>query len=177
MKKIALLLCGIFIYLASFGQAVSERAVIPVSVNLISILRLTIVSGGNIEFTFTSIDDYNSGITGLSTVFEVASSQDFDVNASADAATLAGTDDPTNTLAGNTVELDVTVDDGDGVAIVGGTDIATIGAGATVIVNGGTAGTTHSCTIDWECGVTNPVTGVEPDRYATNVYLTVGPDL
>ncbi|MCB9002091.1 MAG: hypothetical protein H6537_09000 [Bacteroidales bacterium] len=45
----------------AFGQAVNDQAIIPVSVTLNSILRLTVVSGGNIDFVVNTIDQYTSG--------------------------------------------------------------------------------------------------------------------
>ena len=53
--------------IVGFSQAVKDRQVIPVAVNLNQVLRMTITNGGNIEFVFISIDDYRSGLSGDAT--------------------------------------------------------------------------------------------------------------
>lgn len=83
-----------------FGQ-VSDNAVIPVSVTLNSILRLTVTSGGNIQFVVTTIQHYTEGIYNApryTTNFVVSSSRDFNVNMTTEHATYftgleAGTED------------------------------------------------------------------------------------
>jgi hypothetical protein len=115
MKKRAMLILGLLaIGIVGFSQAVKDRQVIPVAVNLNQVLRMTITNGGNIEFVFNSIDDYRLGLSGNSGVsgsanpassdafyvtdFTVASSTRWDLNYGAEEATFIGTDDPTNTL-------------------------------------------------------------------------------
>lgn len=49
---------------AAFSQAIRDRNVIPVAVNLNEVMRMTISNGGNIEFVFNSINDYKRGISG-----------------------------------------------------------------------------------------------------------------
>lgn len=63
MKKLSLLLGAFLVTVAVFGQAVKDRNVIPVAVNLNQVLRMTITNGGNIEFVFNSIDDYKYGLS------------------------------------------------------------------------------------------------------------------
>ena len=172
MKKIALLLCGAFIYLATFGQAINDRAVIPVSVNLVSILRLTIKSGGNIEFTFNTIDDYNTGVTaGVVTQFTVASSQNFDVVFDSESANLIGTDSATHSIPGTEVIMAIAGATG---TITTPTNISAINGGLDVIEDG-VAGdaTANAYTITWTCGTSGNLLGYPPDRYATNVFLTL----
>lgn len=118
MKKI--FLATLFVAFAlqfSFGQAVKDRAVIPVAVNLNQVLRLTIQDGGNIEFTFNTIDQYKLGISGLTGVgnttmyttnFTVASSTRWELNYGSETATFIGTDNPANTLALDNVGFDLT---------------------------------------------------------------------
>ena len=48
---------------AAFSQAIRDRNVIPVAVNLNEVMRMTITNGGNIEFTFNTIDDYRLGLS------------------------------------------------------------------------------------------------------------------
>lgn len=63
MKKINLAAIMLFCGLSVFGQAVKDRNVIPVAVNLNQVLRMTITNGGNIEFVFNSIQDYKKGLS------------------------------------------------------------------------------------------------------------------
>jgi hypothetical protein len=113
MKKKALFIFGLLaIGIVGFSQAVKDRQVIPVAVNLNQVLRMTITNGGNIEFVFNSIDDYRLGLAGAAgiganedaanpfyvTDFTVASSTRWDLNYGAEEATFIGTDDPTNML-------------------------------------------------------------------------------
>ena len=107
MKKInflvAMLLCGT----AAFGQAVKDRNVIPVAVNLNEVLRMTITNGGNIEFVFNTIDDYKTGLSESTkggagfyeTDFTVSSSTRWKLSYGSETATFQGTDNPANTLA------------------------------------------------------------------------------
>lgn len=108
MKKKCLFIVGMLaITIVGFSQAVKDRQVIPVAVNLNQVLRMTIVNGGNIEFVFNSIDDYENGISGAAgnagdnfyvTDFTVASSTRWALTYGSEQATFIGTDDPTNTL-------------------------------------------------------------------------------
>ncbi|MFP4605983.1 MAG: hypothetical protein ACLFNJ_11450, partial [Bacteroidales bacterium] len=87
MKKLIVLLLVVFfgVNLQSFSQAVDDRAVVPVSVTLNSILRLNVESGGNIEFNFNTLEQYENGISGIdqddqySTKLTIASSVDWDL--------------------------------------------------------------------------------------------------
>ena len=53
-----------FAGVSSQAQAVRDRNVIPVAVNLNQVLRMSIYDGGNIEFVFNTIDDYRDGLSG-----------------------------------------------------------------------------------------------------------------
>ena len=126
MKKIRLMCAVVAILFATqfaSAQAIRDGAVIPVSVNLNEVLRITITTGGNIEFTFNSIDDYQYGLgaggvgptaangsnptgtTGLTTAqpyyetdFMVSASRRWELQYGAEQATFLGTDKVTNTL-------------------------------------------------------------------------------
>lgn len=115
LKKITLIAAGFFIGAASINaQAVRDRNVIPVAVNLNQVLRMTITNGGNIEFTFNSIDDYRFGLSGDAgtsgsanpatsdpmyvTDFTIASSTRWELSYGSEEATFIGTDNPANTL-------------------------------------------------------------------------------
>jgi len=104
------------ITVVGFSQAVKDRQVIPVAVNLNQVLRMTIVNGGNIEFVFNSIDDYENGISGAAgnagdefyvTDFTVASSTRWELTFGSEQATFIGTDDPTSTLLLDNVGYDL----------------------------------------------------------------------
>lgn len=115
MKKLLLISMAVLILQVSFGQAVRDRNVIPVAVNLNQVLRMTISNGGNIEFTFNTIDQYKLGISGdqatsvssgavtsdpmYVTDFIVASSTRWSLTYGAEEATFTGTDNPANALA------------------------------------------------------------------------------
>lgn len=115
MKKVLLTTAALLIFCAGlFAQAVKDRQVIPVSVNLNQVLRMTITNGGNIEFVFNSIDDYRSGLSAdaatsgsanpatsdgfYQTDFTVSSSTRWLINYGSEQATFIGTDNPANNL-------------------------------------------------------------------------------
>jgi hypothetical protein len=193
MKKLSFLLLSLGISILTYAQPVADNAVIPVSVNLNSILRLNVTSGGNIEFTFTNIDQYTNGLSNTDrydTHFTVASSVDFDVDLSTEDATFIGADNPANTMNLNFVAYEVT-SNGSG---VDGTNWNFIGAPATpedltqtpafpivASVGGFGAGdvTQNAFIINWECGTAATGGGdllsasLPADRYTTNVYLVL----
>ena len=116
MKKLMLSLFAFGIISTGISQAVSDRNTIPVGVNLNKVLRLTINSGGNIEFTFNTIDQYKDGISGATvgvaaggaalagvglgamymTNFTVSSSTKWELQYGAEGATMLDVDDPSN---------------------------------------------------------------------------------
>ena len=116
MRKInfvaVMLLCGATV----FGQAVKDRNVIPVAVNLNQVLRMTITNGGNIEFVFNTINDYKNGLSAATATTGVMYETDFTVSSStrwkltygAETATFQGTDDPSHNLALNNVGFELT---------------------------------------------------------------------
>jgi hypothetical protein len=115
MKKIFSIAIALFtITTAANGQAVRDRNVIPLAVNLNQVLRMSITDGGNIEFTFNSIEDYRSGLSGDAGTsgsanpatsdpmyvsnFIIASSTRWELSYGSEQATFIGTDNPANTL-------------------------------------------------------------------------------
>jgi hypothetical protein len=114
MKKIFLATATIFMFSTmGFGQAVRDRNVIPVAVNLNQVLRMTVTNGGNIEFVFNTIDEYKNGIDGTGnsfyqTNFTVASSTRWALTYGAEDATFIGTDNPANALALDNVGFGIT---------------------------------------------------------------------
>lgn len=116
MKKVNFLAIMLFCGLTAFGQAVRDRNVIPVAVNLNQVLRMSISNGGNIEFVFNTINDYKNGLSkelGLAgasyeTNFSVSSSTRWKLTYGAETAAFQGTDNPSNTLALDNVGFELT---------------------------------------------------------------------
>lgn len=199
MKKILISFMALALTFGANAQAVSDNAVIPVSVSLTGILRLNVVSGGNIEFVVNTLNQYQNGIKntqGTDTKFTVSSSTDFDVTLAAEDATFIGADNPANLMPLDNVSF-VLQTSGTG---QGGTHYtvpaATGGGGSAVtpthlsntainIVKGAagqSAGDSkkNAFTIHWS--LNNPQESssgsllsqnLAPDRYSTNVFLTV----
>jgi hypothetical protein len=195
MRKLLFTLALAVLSQVSFGQAVNDQAIIPVSVTLNSILRLTVVSGGNIDFVVNTIDQYTNGINNggsdarWQTNFTVSSSQDFDVTLAAEDATLMGQDDPGHTMPLDNIGFDLTATGG-----VVGTNwtlpllVLPLTNGQQFIVTGAagaSAGdaTQNDFTIQWRLGTgeggMNGLSLLEqslsPDRYITNVFLELVP--
>ncbi|MDD4673626.1 MAG: hypothetical protein PHI03_11890 [Bacteroidales bacterium] len=191
MKKLVLGAAMLLFAQFSFGQAVNDNVIIPVSVTLNSILRLTVVSGGNIEFVVNTIDDYTSGINSggtdvrYHTIFTVSSSQDFDVTLRSEEDDLLGQDNTANVLDGANVGYDLTGGTGvDGTnwnlpaAIEGlSSTAATIVDGVASLAAGDAV--QNRFVIRWRLGTqegnmagTSLLAQSNPaDRYVTNVFL------
>ncbi|MFP3860751.1 MAG: hypothetical protein ACLFUW_08005 [Bacteroidales bacterium] len=207
MKKLIVLLLVVFfgVNLQSFSQAVDDRAVVPVSVTLNSILRLNVESGGNIEFNFNTLEQYESGISGIgendqySTKLTIASSVNWDLVMGAEDDGLVSTDD-TTTEAGVmdlgyiTYEVAYTGSDLD-VGTTGDVDIPSSG-NATELLQltddmdpiieavGNNAGDVNKneFRVDWACGSTddNAIgrllgSDLTGGRYSTNVFFILQP--
>ena len=103
-SAIALIITG-----SAFAQPVSDRAVIPLGVTLVQILRIHVTNGGNIEFVFNDINDYKQGIQNsqgngfYDSDVQIASSTEWRLDMGAEDATFLGTDNPANTIALNNV--------------------------------------------------------------------------
>lgn len=170
----------------SFGQAVSDQAVIPVSVTLNSILRLTIISGGNIQFVVNTIDEYEFGVANsdrYTTTFSVASSRDFDVLLNAETANLIGSDDVSNIMPVNNIGF-VCPDNGGGATFVA--VLTSLGVAQIAVITGASAGGSdvNEFQIEWELG-TPAVAAIgsgsllgqslNPDNYVVNTFIVVDP--
>ena len=192
MKKITLSIIALFFAgQMSFAQAVSEHAIIPVSVTLNSILRLNVVTGGNIEFVVNTINQYSSGISNsarYTTNFTVASSTDFDVTLMAEDATLIGSDNSAHTMTLDNIGYATVAN-----AAAGGNDPANwslqaitvlTNAAATIVtgVANASAGDVvqNNFDIQWELGTSGGggmnassllSQSIKADRYVTNVFL------
>ena len=196
MRKLFFVTAMLLLSQFGFGQAVNDQAIIPVSVTLNSILRLTVVSGGNIDFVVNTIDQYTSGINSgggdarYQTNFTVSSSQDFDVTIRAEDATFLGQDNAANTMTLDNVGLDLS-ETGSGADpgnwALPGTVLALTNGAQNIVdgVVGAAAGGAdkNNFTIHWRLGTRegtmNPSTllaqSLTPDRYITNVFLELVP--
>ena len=196
MRKLFYAAALLLISQMGFGQAVNDQAIIPVSITLNSILRLTVVSGGNIDFVVNTIAQYTSGINNLGgdaryhTNFTVSASQDFDVTLRAEDATFLGQDNAANTMPLDNVGLDLT-ESGTGadpanwtlpIAVLPLTNVAqNIVTGSAGAAAGGAD--KNNFTIQWRLGTLeggmNTTTllaqSLTPDRYITNVFLELVP--
>ncbi|HEY6914919.1 MAG TPA: hypothetical protein VI413_09610 [Paludibacter sp.] len=116
MRKINFVAIMLFCGLTVFGQAVKDRNVIPVAVNLNQVLRMTVTNGGNIEFVFNTIDQYKNGLSAATattgvfyeTDFTIASSTRWKLTYGAETSTFVGTDNPANQLALDNVGFELT---------------------------------------------------------------------
>ena len=200
--KVCLTLMAGMFSVNSYCQPVSDRAVVPVALTLNQILRLNVVDGGNIEFVFNRIDDYETGIANADiydTQITVASSTSWQLNMGAEDATFIGVDNPANTLALGYVGFQITAG---GVHQFGAelTDLGTAAAAVIalpqypVTVVGSRAAATgvttnagdildNILTINWEANTAtagllsavDPIIDINqaPDRYVTNVLLDI----
>lgn len=196
MRKLLFTLALAVLSQVSFGQAVNDQAIIPVSVTLNSILRLTVVSGGNIDFVVNTIDQYTSGINSggadarWQTNFTVSSSQDFDVTLQAEDATLFGQDDPGHTMLLDNIGFDLTesglgADPGNWALPATVLALTNVAQNIVTGVAGASAGdaTQNNFTIQWRLGTSEDAMNgssllaqsLTPDRYITNVFLELVP--
>ena len=192
MRKLLLGVAMLLFAQMGFGQ-VSDNAVIPVSVTLNSILRLTVVSGGNIQFVVNTIEDYMFGIPNsprYTTRFNVASSRDFDVLIYSESATFAGMDyDGTSSTAFPIENIGFLVDDGVGSATVGTNNYNTVSPLSTATTPAledvwGGSSTVNIFDIQWELGTAAVLGGdpslleqnIAPDTYVGNVFINIVPN-
>jgi len=176
MKKLYSSIVALMLTISlSIAQPINDQVVIPMGITINSITRMQVVSGGNIEFVFSSLDDFSTGILytrGYSTVISLASSEAITVNLKADQAAFNG-DATAGTLALDKVQLQTLAANVTGVnitsafasAILTAADQAIATTAAAAVANG-------TFQIDWQCGVTNTCAGVAPDRYAANIIIT-----
>jgi hypothetical protein len=193
MKKMIIGVAMLLFANVGFGQ-ISDNAVIPVSVTLNSILRLTVVSGGNIQFVVNTIEDYTTGIANsprYTTRFNVASSRNFNVLIYSESTAFFGMNYESAGGTGNQMPLNnvgYTIDN------VGGATGGTVSVGTvtglsistTAVLSAVNAGSSAVNTFDinWELGTVanasmNAQTLLEQslasDTYVTNVFINVDP--
>lgn len=173
MKRIILSLA--LLGICGMGMAqVQDNAVIPVSVTINSVLRLQVNSGGNIQFVFNTMHQFNNGIDNTSnttTKFTVSSSRAFTVNLKAEDPNLIGL------TTGNSAPLSLL-----------SYNMAGTGAGVVSLTSEGLSNTEKAIVssaspisnanyeIEWEAGKVTAATDIPPDTYVTNVFLTLVPN-
>jgi hypothetical protein len=206
MKKIIYIVSAACLLLVgstqkAVAQPVSDHAVVPVAVTLNQILRLNVTNGGNIEFVFNTISDYDLGIANSAaydTDITIASSTRWSLEMFAESgATMTGTDNVANLLdtdyigfqleengahnfAGQLIDSQTAVGVAVALPAVSTTIITSGAAGAAATSNAGNV-LDNIIVINWECNTAglNAVTGntellnvdEDPDRYVTNVLL------
>jgi len=199
MKKYVILFLMIMMgyQASSYAQAVDDRAVVPIAVTLNSILRLNVKSGGNIEFNFNNLNQYQDGITNTTeydTKISVASSVNWTLNMGAEDDGLLNIDEVSSTpttMNRNFIAYSVDytgsrADATDYTITAGWNDLPHLNTSADdIITNAGTnAGGEgqNAFTIHWECGTSNTNGGsllgsnLTGGRYATNVFFILEPD-
>lgn len=187
MRKLLAGLCLILMSQVGFSQ-VTDQAVIPVSVTLNSILRLTIISGGNIQFVVNTIDQYENGIANsarYTTTFSVASSRIFDVLINSESGSFIGTDDVANVMDLDNVGFVCPTVAGGGTFNADAGDQEGLDQAQFTLITGRPAGgsAVNTFEIQWELGTlagsmhaTSLLSqSLPPDNYITNVFLVVDP--
>lgn len=176
MKKLLLGAAMLLFAQMGFGQSVSDNAVIPVSVTLNSILRLTVTSGGNIQFVVNTIDQYTNGIANndqYTSSFTVSSSRDFNVTMGAEDADFIGIETGATMPL---VNLQYTMGGTGGGAIAGLQPLLDITAPETIVTLAAGGGLLYE--IQWELGTVPPTLltqSLDADIYVTNVFLNLAP--
>jgi len=177
MRKLFFAAAMLLLSQAGFGQAVKDNAVIPVSITLNSILRLTVTSGGNIQFVVNTIDQYTSGIANsaqYTTNFVVSSSRDFDVTLGAEDPNFIGLETGT---AMDLAFLRYTVDGSAG-ANTTLTELPYLSSPEVIVSY--SAGGNLAYAIHWELGTGGTAgsllaANLPADIYVTNVFLNLVP--
>jgi len=179
MRKLFFVVAMLLFAQLSFAQAVKDNAVIPVSITLNSILRLTVTSGGNIQFVVNTIDQYTLGIGNndqYTTRFTVSSSRDFDVTMGAEDGDFIGLE---SGLTMDLAFLQYTMAGAGGGTIAGLNELVDLTAPETIVTR--LAGGNLEYEIQWELG--NPAgsagtlldASLPADIYVTNVFLNLAP--
>ncbi|MBQ9470196.1 MAG: hypothetical protein IJU72_04500 [Bacteroidales bacterium] len=172
MKRVFLALALLGICGTGMAQ-VQDNAVIPVSVTINSVLRMQVNSGGNIQFVFNTMDQFLTGITSTgntTTKFTVSSSRPYTVTLNSEDANLMGIS------TGATANLALLRYSLSGLGANTTTQPLT-NTSQTVVTNADPA-SNEDYSIMWEAGTDagNRATGIPPDTYVTNVFLTLVPN-
>ncbi|HOZ15559.1 MAG TPA: hypothetical protein PLH91_02050 [Tenuifilaceae bacterium] len=181
MKKV--LAGALLLLLSHFGysQTVSDQAVVPVSVTLNAILRLTVTSGGNIVFVVNTVDQYTNGIATsprTTTTFRVSSTRNFTVTMVPENNTHFVGIQTNNTTNFPITNVGIVCAGTSGVVIPAA--VAPLLATQTIVTSPAAANASY--TIGWELA-TNAVVGastllsqsIPADVYVNNMFLTLAP--
>ncbi len=180
MKKLFLIMVLAVLGITAKAQAISDMAVIPIGVTLNSIARLTVTSGGNIEFVVNTMDQYENGVEATeatTTTFSVACSQKFAVTIQADNVNMTPTTTtPTNPMPCSVVEFLPTATETDLLKINTMTNLTNI---AQYIIGtateGHAAGNFQSIKLAWSLAQNGKATyylsQFPSDRYVVNAFL------
>lgn len=186
MKKLFLAMGLAAMGFTASAQAISDMAIIPIGVTLNSIARITVTSGGNIEFVVNTMQQYQTGVqnsTAYTTTFSVASSNKFGVKLCADNDVLTPTTNTASDAVGMPVDLiEYTMDKNGTTAKVpeGIQQLSKPGAYIVGGIVGGTDGdksqeanTYSGIQIKWSLATEQPgeLTKYPSDRYVVNAYL------
>ncbi|MDX9853560.1 MAG: hypothetical protein RBS81_07265 [Tenuifilaceae bacterium] len=196
MKKMIIGVAMLLFANVGFGQ-VSDNAVIPVSVTLNSILRLTVESGGNIQFVVNTIEDYTTGIansTRYITNFNVASSRNFNVLIYSESDKLYGMnyfDDginpvtPSRGMDLDNIGFSVTAGAAASVGTNNASSVIALSTSTTPVLGTVSAGssTANQFSILWQLGTQAGgmknasllSQSITADTYVTNVFINVVP--
>lgn len=184
MKKLLISVCALGFALCSNAQAIVDNAVIPVSVNINSIMRMNVVSGGSIEFSFNTIEQYTKGIKNserYDTKFTVASSVDFKVTMSTEDATFMGSDNASHTMPLSLVGYKVVnPSNSTTVTSIQNSWISLSNSETSIVEAAGGDAAVNAYTIHWSCGDISEgasesvlSANLAADRYSTNVFLVL----
>lgn len=193
MKRLFLIIVLAVLAIGAKAQAVSDMAVIPIGVTLNSIARLTVTSGGNIEFVVNTMDQYQDGVeatTATTTTFSVASSTQFGVTLQADnpelkptthAYTAATTDASSNGMPVQVIEYQpqttssTSGTNADGSALKLARDTKTqLTINPEYIIKDHIAGNYQGIQIKWSLATASAkgtLTKYPSDRYVVNAFL------
>lgn len=179
MRKLLLGVAMLLLAQMGFGQAVQDNATIPVSVTLNAILRLTVTSGGNIQFVFNTMDQYENGIgntAGTTTTFNVAASRDYTVSLQAEETTGLQGVDLGGALPLNVLQYEMISDLAANLVIAG---VQPLTAAQVDVVTDGQAGSAAANVfhVQWAAGTVTSILALDPqpvaDVYVTNVFLNL----
>lgn len=156
-------------------------------------LRVSIVSGYSIVFTFDNMDEYKNGIMNgpQSTFIRVGSITNWQLHFSADQDMFYGENDPTNQMELNNVGLVVVstgtnLDDGSNIVNYAKTAPLALESNEVLLLTRGTEtnkgyGIRNAFTLNWEMGTQRGNMNnqsileqmIESDSYSVNIILTV----
>ncbi|MBR4266761.1 MAG: hypothetical protein IKQ46_11970 [Bacteroidales bacterium] len=181
MKKLFSILGLLLAGFTANAQQVSDMAVIPIGVTLNSIMRLTVTSGGNIEFVVNTMQQYEEGVpnaTPYTTTFDVSSSSDFYVTLAADNENMIGTVNNTHVMPVDFLAYEVVAPSSSSLSTIGNghlsnTETAIVGDSGSAVEGGSYTGIQIKWSLESETTGTSSakLLGLPSDRYTVNAYL------